>query len=93
MPRDFEFPLQPGRLDQTQVWVPLSLTPEELSDQYAGHWGYQIDCARERELYGVRKLPRMRTVWRRSLSSNFPATMSAIHIRGDVTPLLEDAVG
>jgi len=92
MPRDFEFPLQPGRLDQTQVWVPLSLTPEELSDQYAGHWGYQM-IARVKEnvtrSQAVEDANRVAQI----AASNFPATMSAIHIRGDVTPLLEDAVG
>ncbi len=42
MPRGFEFPLQAGRLDQAQLWVPLSLTPDELSDQHAGYWGYHM---------------------------------------------------
>ena len=32
MPRGFEFPLEDGRLDQVQLWVPMSLTPEELAD-------------------------------------------------------------
>lgn len=36
MPRDFEFPVQVGRLNQAQLWVPLSLTADELSDQAAG---------------------------------------------------------
>src|SRR2546425_5262318 len=34
MPRGFEFPLQLGRLFQAQLWVPLSLSPDELSDQH-----------------------------------------------------------
>jgi hypothetical protein len=42
MPRSFEFPLQPGRLNQAEVWVPMSLAPDELSDQHAGFWGYQM---------------------------------------------------
>ena len=42
MPRSFEFPLQAGHLDQAQLWVPLSLTPDELSDQHIGFWGYQM---------------------------------------------------
>ena len=42
MPRNFEFPLQPGHLDQSQLWVPLNLTAEELSDQQAGAWRYQV---------------------------------------------------
>src|SRR5262249_39988535 len=40
MPRDFEFPLQAGRLDQAQLWVPMSLTHDELSEEAAGYWGY-----------------------------------------------------
>ena len=42
MPRSFEFPLEDGRLDQIQLWVPMSLTPEELSEEHAGFWGYQM---------------------------------------------------
>ena len=42
MPRNFEFPLETGRLDQSQLWVPMSLTPEELSDQHVGCWGYHM---------------------------------------------------
>jgi len=41
MPRDFEFPLQPGHLNQAQVWIPMMLTQEEILDQ-AGFWGYQM---------------------------------------------------
>jgi putative ABC transport system permease protein len=33
MPRSFEFPLDTGRLDQTQIWVPTSFTPEELDPE------------------------------------------------------------
>ena len=42
MPRDFEFPLQAGRLNQAQLWVPMSLSPAELSEGAAGFWGYQM---------------------------------------------------
>src|SRR3984957_1199075 len=42
MPRSFEFPLSLGTLSGTQVWVPLSLTPDELSEQSSGFFGYQM---------------------------------------------------
>ena len=42
MPRSFEFPLALGTLSGTQVWVPLSLTPDELSEENAGFFGYQM---------------------------------------------------
>jgi predicted permease len=31
MPRGFEFPLTPGHLNRTELWVPLSLSPQELT--------------------------------------------------------------
>ena len=42
MPRSFDFPLAAGYLDQAQLWVPMSLTADELSDEHAGFWGYHI---------------------------------------------------
>ena len=42
MPRTFEFPLLAGNLGQAQLWVPVSLTPEELSDEATGNWGYHM---------------------------------------------------
>jgi MacB-like periplasmic core domain len=31
MPRNFEFPLNPGHVNQSELWVPLSLMPEEFT--------------------------------------------------------------
>jgi predicted permease len=41
MPRDFEFPLVPGQLNRTELWVPMSFTQAELV-QGAGNWGYNM---------------------------------------------------
>ncbi len=38
MPRNFEFPLYPGRLDRCELWVPMSLTPQELSLEANASW-------------------------------------------------------
>src|SRR5947209_6304234 len=91
MPRDFEFPLQNGRLDQAQLWVPLSLTPEELSDAHTGFWGYHM-VARLKD--GATLTQAAQDVSRVSqiVMHNFPAHMSAIHIQGVITPLLEYVV-
>jgi len=40
MPRDFEFPLVPGRLNRSELWIPMSLTPDEL--QGAGGWSFYL---------------------------------------------------
>jgi putative ABC transport system permease protein len=91
MPRSFEFPLQAGRLNQVQLWVPLSLTPNELSDQNAGMWGYHI-VARLKEGVTLRQAAEDAGRVAQQIMRGFPASMSAIHIRGDVRPLQEDAV-
>ena len=91
MPRSFAFPLTTGRLDQAQLWVPLSLTPEELSDQNAGYWGYHLVARLKSGVtpaQGARDADRVA----QQIMHNFPASMSTLHIRGDVTPLQEYAV-
>ncbi|HEX8896265.1 MAG TPA: ABC transporter permease [Terriglobales bacterium] len=91
MPRNFEFPLQPGHLHQAQLWVPLSLTAEELSDQNAGGWGYQM-VARLKNGLTLRQAAEDANRVAAQIMRDFPAGMSAIHIRGDVVPLAEHTV-
>jgi putative ABC transport system permease protein len=91
MPRDFEFPLQSGRLDQAQVWVPMSLTPDELSDQEQGDWRYQMVARVEGGVsYTQAAQDADRTA--KGIMRSFPPSMSAIHIRGDALPLGEHTV-
>lgn len=42
MPRDFEFPLRPGHLDQDELWTPMSFTPQELGGSGAANWDYSM---------------------------------------------------
>lgn len=91
MPRNFEFPLQPGRLNQAELWVPLSLTADELSDQSAAFWGYHI-VARFKD--GVTPSQAAQDADRvsRQIMRNFPPRMSRIHIQGDIRQLRDFAV-
>jgi len=41
MPRNFEFPLQPGRLSRSELWVPVSLSHQQLV-QGAGSWYFHM---------------------------------------------------
>ena len=91
MPRSFEFPLQAGHLNQAQLWVPMSLTPEELSDQAAGMWGYHI-VARLKDGVSLSQAAQDANRVAGQIMRNFPPGMSAIHIRGDVALLSEHAV-
>ena len=91
MPRDFEFPLQPGRLNQAQVWVPLSLTPDELSDQHSGFWGYQM-IARLKDGVTLSQGAQDADRVAHQIMRDFPAGMSAIQIQGDIRQLRETVV-
>jgi putative ABC transport system permease protein len=91
MPRDFEFPLGFGRLYQSQLWVPLSLTADELSDQHSGFWGYHM-LARLKDGVTLPQAAQDADRVAHQTMRDFPASVSAIHIVGDVRPLRETVV-
>lgn len=91
MPRSFEFPLLPGRLNQAQVWVPLGLTPEELSDKNVGAWMYRI-VARVKDGVTIQQAAEDAHRVSQQIMRDFPPTMAAIRIRGDALSLREQAV-
>jgi putative ABC transport system permease protein len=91
MPRDFEFPLSLGTLSGTQVWVPLSLTPDELSDQNSGFFGYQM-IARLKDGVSVQQGAEDADRVAHQIMSELPPTMSALKLKGDVEPLRENTI-
>jgi predicted permease len=91
MPRNFEFPLSFGTLAGTQVWVPLSLTPDELSEENAGFFGYQM-IARLKAGTTVQQGAEDADRVAHQIMSEFPPTMSALKLEGDVEPLREHVI-
>lgn len=88
MPRSFDFPPAAGYLDQAQLWVPMSLTADELSDEHAGFWGYNI-VARLKDGFSLSRAAQDADRVAQQIMRNLPVAQSRIHIRGDVSPLLE----
>jgi putative ABC transport system permease protein len=88
MPRGFEFPLQPGHLNQAQLWVPMSFTSDDLSDGSAGYWGYHM-VARLKERVTLAQAAQDADRVAKQIMRDFPPSISAIRIRGDVAPLRE----
>lgn len=90
MPRDFEFPLIPGQLNRSELWVPLSPTHDELTVGAAswccgmvGRLKPGVSAAQaEQDAERVAK----------QIMSNYPAFMTSLHIRAVVHPLAEDTV-
>ncbi len=91
MPRNFEFPLSLGTLSGTQVWVPLSLTADELSDQNSGFFGYQM-IARLKDGVSVQQGAQDADRVAHQIMSELPPTMSAIRLQGDVQLLRETVI-
>jgi len=92
MARTFEFPVDTTRLNQAQLWVPISFTADELSDASAGHFGYQI-IARLKDGVSLSSAAQDAERASHEVMRNYPATMSSIRIRGEVTPSREYVVG
>ncbi|PWT72622.1 MAG: hypothetical protein C5B46_06530 [Proteobacteria bacterium] len=86
LPRGFEFPIEQGSLNPIRLWVPLSLTTAELSDQDAGNWGYHI-VARLKDGVALRQAAEDAERVSREIMRSFPPKLAAIYIRGDVIPL------
>jgi len=91
MSRGFEFPLQPGRLDQAELWVPMSLTAHELSDEAAGFWGYHM-VARLKDGVPLSQAAQDADRVSKQIMRTFPPSMSALRIQGDVKSLRESLV-
>ncbi len=91
MPREFEFPLETGRLGQAQVWVPMSLTAEELSEGNAASWRFNM-VARLKDGVSVEQASQDAERVAHQIMRDFPAKLSAIRIHGAAAPLREEVV-
>jgi len=90
MPKNFEFPLVPGQLNRSELWVPMSFTQTELVNG-AGSWNYRMvgrlkpgispEQAREDALPVAREI-----------ESHFPKGMGSLHIHPQVMPLTEATI-
>jgi predicted permease len=92
MPRNFEFPLAPGRLNQSELWVPMSFTAEELSFGASnGNWNFQM-VGRLKPGITIEHAQQDANRVAQDVMRNFPPALKAIHIHGAVDSLKESAV-
>jgi predicted permease len=91
MPRDFEFPLIPGRLNRSELWVPMSFTPLEISAQAGGSWNYEMVG---RLKTGVTLAQAQNDAERiaQQIMRAFPPDLANFHIRAVVYPLQQITV-
>jgi predicted permease len=91
MPRNFEFPLMPGQVNQSELWVPISLRPEEFTAGYAASWNFRMVGRLKPGITAEQAQSDAERVARETMRS-YPAFMRSLRIHAVVTPLREDVV-
>ena len=89
MPADFEFPVARGRLRQTQVWVPMSFTPDERADN-GDNFQYGA-VARIKAAFTEVQAEQDANRVARGIQAEYPASMG-ITVTASLIPLQDDAV-
>jgi predicted permease len=91
MPRHFEFPLNPGHVNQSELWLPLSLQPEEFTAGSAASWNSHM-VGRLKPGITVQQAQSDAERVAQETMRDYPAHMRSLHIHAVVTPLQEDTV-
>jgi putative ABC transport system permease protein len=91
MPRNFEFPLMPGHLNQSELWVPISFTPQEVSSTAAANWSYGMVGRLKAGGTAAQAISDAGRVARETVR-NYPAFMEGFSMRPVVRPLNEETV-
>jgi predicted permease len=92
MPRDFEFPLNPGNVNQSELWLPLGLQPEEFTAGRAASWNSRM-VGRLKPGVTVAQAQSDAERVAQETMRDYPAYMHSLRIHAVTTPLHEDAVG
>ena len=91
MPRDFEFPLNPGHVNQSELWLPLSLQPEEFTAGSAASWNSRMVGRLKPGITAEQAQSDAERVAGETMR-DYPAHMRSLRIHAVVTPLQEDTV-
>src|SRR6516162_8002908 len=91
MPRDFEFPLNPGHVNQSELWLPLSLQPEEFTAGGAASWNSRMVGRLKAAITVEQALSDVERVAQETMR-DYPAYMRSLRIHAVVTLLQEDTV-
>jgi putative ABC transport system permease protein len=91
MPRNFEFPLVPGHINRAELWVPMSFTQQELSQNYASNWSWQM-VARLKP--GITPAQAASDASRAAAETvrNYPSYMAGFSMHPVVRPLHEETI-
>jgi putative ABC transport system permease protein len=91
MPRNFEFPLEPGHLNRSELWVPMSFTPQELTGAAAANWSYSMVGRLKPTVTAAQALNDAGRVAKETVR-NFPSFLAGFSMHPVVRPLHEETV-
>jgi predicted permease len=91
MPRNFDFPLLPGRLNRTALWVPAGLTPQDIAPEAGGDWNYGM-VGRLKAGVSVAQAQSDAEQAAQQVMRNYPPDLANFHIRAVVYPLQQITV-
>jgi len=90
MPRNFEFPLVPGRLNRSELWVPVSFVVQELTTG-AVTWNFQMVGRLKPGVSAAQAVADASRVAKETIR-NYPQFMAGITMHPVVRPLQEETV-
>jgi putative ABC transport system permease protein len=91
MPRNFEFPLVPGHLNSSELWVPMSFNQQELSAGGKSSWNFNTVGRLKSGITAAQAESDAERVAQETMR-NYPASMTSLHIRAVVRSLREETV-
>jgi putative ABC transport system permease protein len=91
MPRNFEFPLVPGHLNRSELWVPMSFTPTETTSAGEANWSFSMVGRLKPGITRAQAETDAERVAQETMR-NYPPFMASLHIRAVVRSLHEETV-
>ena len=91
MPRNFEFPLVPGHLNRSELWVPISFNEQELALGSSANWSYSMVGRLKSGVTAAQAVGDAERVAKETVR-NFPAFMAGFTMHPVVRPLGEETV-
>lgn len=89
MPRDFEFPLVPGQMNRSELWLPMSLTKSDLVQ--TGSWHYEM-IGRLKPGVSAEQAQQDAERVAQETSRTFPPAMASLRVHARVEQLSEMTV-
>ena len=91
MPRNFEFPLLPGHLNNSELWVPMSFAPQEVTPAQQANWSFQM-VGRLKPGIGFAQAQQDAQRVAEQTMRAYPPFMASLHIQSSVRSLREETV-